>query len=81
MSLLKTMPLSQRLVASSNQLAGTSCRSMATVVDKIKEKAGAGPAARVTPVACTVGERRCCRPAGLPAGLACGCGRGGTEAA
>jgi len=54
---------------------------MATVVDKIKEKAGAGPAARVTPVACTVGERRCCSSAGLPAGLACGCGRGGTEAA
>ena len=33
-------PLSRRLVAS-NQLAGPSCRSMATVVDKIKEKAGA----------------------------------------
>ena len=40
MSLLKMTPLSQRLVAS-NQLAGPSCRSMTTVVDKIKEKAGA----------------------------------------
>jgi len=39
MSLLKFSPLSQRLVAG-NQLAGPSCRSMATVVDKIKEKAG-----------------------------------------
>ena len=42
MSLLKMTPLSQRLVAS-NQLAGPSCRSMATVVDKIKEKAGVLP--------------------------------------
>ena len=40
MSFLKMTPLSQRLVAS-NQLAGPSCRSMTTVVDKIKEKAGA----------------------------------------
>ncbi len=40
MSLLKVLPMYQRLMAS-NQLAGPSCRSMATVVDKIKEKAGA----------------------------------------
>lgn len=62
MSLLKMLPMSQRLVAY-NQVAGHSCRSMATVVDKIKEKAGAWiKRCLATPSVCGVEQCPCSVP-------------------